>query len=341
MKVLDFAQRSDNWHAWRATGMSASTAAVVLGISPYKTPWRLWAEKTGRAVEEDLSRNPHVRRGLELEDSARICLERKLQEDFLLPMCIQSSENPIMLASLDGATAKMVPTELKCPCESQYLKVVNMGEKSEGYQLYYPQVQQQIYVAESDFGWLMFYNPANNGDYRLFRVNRDDKLIREIIAKSEWLWEHVQKDKAPPMDPSRDVFIPKGSTALKWSAEAEQFKSVSKQIKALKAQIDVLEKRKDASQDVLQAMMGDFLTADYAGVTLTRYEQQGSVDYKRIIEEHLPKLTDDEIERYRKAGSQRCRATVTDREMPANIVDRDVSTVVTSFNQRKTSSHYF
>ena len=60
MKVINLPQRSPEWLRWRTGGMSASEASVLLGISPYKTLWRLWAEKTGRAKEEDISRNPHV-----------------------------------------------------------------------------------------------------------------------------------------------------------------------------------------------------------------------------------------------------------------------------------------
>ena len=47
MKVINVSQRSDAWRVWRAQGMSASEAAIIMGRSPYKTPWRLWSEKTG------------------------------------------------------------------------------------------------------------------------------------------------------------------------------------------------------------------------------------------------------------------------------------------------------
>ena len=50
MKIVDLTQRSPDWLRWRAQGVTASEAAIVLGRSPYKTPWRLWAERTGLAV---------------------------------------------------------------------------------------------------------------------------------------------------------------------------------------------------------------------------------------------------------------------------------------------------
>ncbi|MEA1053321.1 YqaJ viral recombinase family protein [Lamprobacter modestohalophilus] len=61
MKLIDVAQRSDAWQAWRAQGITASETPVILGHSPYKTPWRLWAERTGLARTADLSNNnPHA-----------------------------------------------------------------------------------------------------------------------------------------------------------------------------------------------------------------------------------------------------------------------------------------
>ncbi|WP_407080697.1 YqaJ viral recombinase family protein [Enterobacter hormaechei] len=46
---------------WRRQGVTATDAAILLNRSPYKTRWRLWAEKTGYAREVDLSLNPLVR----------------------------------------------------------------------------------------------------------------------------------------------------------------------------------------------------------------------------------------------------------------------------------------
>ncbi len=56
MKVIDLSQRTPAWHQWRIAGVTASEAPIIMGRSPYKTPWRLWAEKnwiriTGRPVE--------------------------------------------------------------------------------------------------------------------------------------------------------------------------------------------------------------------------------------------------------------------------------------------------
>ncbi|MFP4496496.1 MAG: YqaJ viral recombinase family protein, partial [Halochromatium sp.] len=40
MKIIDLAQRSPAWQQWRAQGITASEAAIILDRSPYKTRWR-------------------------------------------------------------------------------------------------------------------------------------------------------------------------------------------------------------------------------------------------------------------------------------------------------------
>jgi len=47
MKIVDVSQRSPAWRLWRSQGVGASEAAILMNRSPYKTPWRWWAEKTG------------------------------------------------------------------------------------------------------------------------------------------------------------------------------------------------------------------------------------------------------------------------------------------------------
>ena len=64
MNIINLSQGEPTWLAWRQQGVTASDAAVVLNQSPYKTRWRLWAEKTGFTKEAKVDNNPWVRQGL-------------------------------------------------------------------------------------------------------------------------------------------------------------------------------------------------------------------------------------------------------------------------------------
>lgn len=320
MKIINLTQRGEGWHEWRQRGVTATDAIVLVGRSPYKTPWRLWAEKTGYALPEDLSNNPNVQRGVELEDSARMAVEAHWG-DILLPVCVESSANPILRASLDGLNSAGEPVELKCPAESTWQQVERDGERSEAYQLYYPQVQHQINVTGASRGWMVFYF---EGAIKVFEVARDQGLIQEIEAKAEVFWKAVEKKKEPPKDPMRDVFIPKGSDVANWIYAAEEYRLYEAEILTLKARMDELREKQASTLDVLKGMMADYYNADYCGVKITKYTVAGRIDYKKILEQEAPNLSAVDIEKFREAREVRCRVSITDSLTPKLIIDPEV-----------------
>src|SRR5260364_422585 len=151
MKIIDIAQRSNAWHVWRRRGVTASDAAVLLGRSPYKTLWRLWAEKTGIAVEEDVARQAFEARHGEI----------------LLPVCVEDEALPLMRASLDGHLANQAPVELKCPGSKVWEAVRAKGAESETFRLCYPQVQHQILVTGADDGYLVFWHQGEIQEFQI------------------------------------------------------------------------------------------------------------------------------------------------------------------------------
>ena len=88
MNVINVSQRSPEWRLWRSQGVSASEAAIIMGRSPHKTPWRLWAEKTGLVLEQPLDNNPLIRVGIEVEPQALQRFEDK-HDVLLLPVGLE------------------------------------------------------------------------------------------------------------------------------------------------------------------------------------------------------------------------------------------------------------
>jgi len=92
-------QNSNEWLEWRFRGIGASDAPIIMGRSPWKTPYKLWIEKTTGI--SDFSGNKATQRGHDLEESARQTAELELSMVFL-PKCYEHDEYPWMRASLDG-----------------------------------------------------------------------------------------------------------------------------------------------------------------------------------------------------------------------------------------------
>lgn len=61
----------DEWLLMRKTGIGASEAAAVVGMSPYCTNEQLWEIKTGRRQEVDIGDKPYVQYGLQAEPYLR------------------------------------------------------------------------------------------------------------------------------------------------------------------------------------------------------------------------------------------------------------------------------
>lgn len=321
MKVVNLNQRSPQWHAWRSKGVTASDAAILLGLSPHKTFWRLWAEKTGYAEPDDLSRNPNVIRGVQYEDEARQAYEDKHNE-LLLPVCAESESEPLIRASLDGLDSRSRPIELKCPALSTWDEVKQRGHESEAYKLYYPQVQHQLMVTGASDGVLVFYN-TDTKQMMEFSIAADHHMQAELLKRATELWDFVQKRKEPPKDPERDVFIPNGSQADAWINAAEGYRVLEQDVVELKNRLKELQERQKPYVEAMRALMGEHYSGEFCGVLVTRYKSQGRVDYKQIVEDRL-QLTSDDVEAFRGESSERCRITVTDSLLPRNIVDPSV-----------------
>jgi putative phage-type endonuclease len=336
MKIVNLSQRDDDWYEWRRLGITATDATILLNRSPYKTIWRLWAEKTGFAREVDLSLNPLVRQGVINEDKARQAFEEK-HNDILLPACVQSVQYPLMRASLDGLTAEGKPAELKCPSESVWEDVQANGESSKAYQLYYAQVQHQLLVTGAKDGWLVFWY---EGKLLEFVIRRDEAMIQELLARADKFWQQVSDRKEPEKDPERDLYIPTGKEAQQWISAAEEYRIYDAEVQELKRRLDDLQKKQKPLLDNLKSLMGEYYQADFGGLMVTRYKVTGKVNYSKLLEERASAVTPDDIEKYRANASERCRVTVTDSVKPRYIVDEEVLAPLQQMPER-VDSFYF
>ena len=310
MNVINVSQRSDAWRLWRAQGVSASEAAVIMKRSPYKTPWRLWAEKTGLVLEQSLENNPLIRAGIQQEPAALQHFEEK-HGVMLLPLCGESERYPLMRASFDGLSEHNEPVEIKCPHENTYLDVCLNREQSVAYQLYWCQVQQQILVAEAERGFLYFYQ---DGQAVEFEIQRDDKFIKLLIETAMDFWAAVKSGQEPKKDTDRDLFLPKGQVEQQWQQLAAHYRQNALQMDELKVQLKALDALQLDLEQSLVGLIGDYRAAEHSGLRVNRFQMQGNIDYKAALQMLLPTVSETVLESYRKKPSNRVRITCRDED---------------------------
>lgn len=308
MNVINVSQRSDAWRQWRSQGVSASEAAIVMNRSPYKTPWRLWAEKIGLVLEASLDNNPLIRAGIQQEPEALQRFEDK-HDLMLLPLCGESERYPLMRASFDGLSEANEPVEIKCPHETTFLDVLLNREASEGYQLYWCQVQQQLLVSEAQRGFLFFYHQGQDVE---FEIQRDETFLTELVDTAMDFWSAVKSKKEPPKDPERDLYMPHGEVELQWQQLAATYRQRALTILDLKSQLNQLEDEQSRIEDTLVALMGDYVAAEHSGVRISRFQSQGAIDYKAALQALQPDAQTSTLEVYRKPPATRVRVTCRD-----------------------------
>lgn len=324
MHIVNLDQRTDAWKAWRNQGITATDSTVILGASPYKTPWRLWAEKVGKILPPDLSGNPNVQRGVALEDEARRLFQNK-HLTCVMPACAESDVDPIFRASFDGLTPLNEPVEFKCPGEKVLTEVRTEGLKAKTVQMYSVQVQHQMLVSGSNRGWLVFYDSTTK-ELIEFEIQRDETIIKRLLAEGRKFYECVTKKIEPPKDPLRDAFLPaEGEERMRWIAAARDFAQADREIEALQARINQLTVSRDEAKEKLIGMMGNNALADFAGVSLTRSAVKGRVDYAKLLEKVVGREpTEEEIESVRSKPTERWYVKRVDRDLPKDAVDDDL-----------------
>lgn len=316
MKIVNLSQEGEEWLAWRNKGITATDAVVLLGCSPYKTIWRLWAEKTGYMRPVDLSLNPLVRNGVELEPIARTAFENYIG-DICIPACIESSASSLFRASLDGLTSQNEPVEIKCPSRKVWDEVIQHGENSSAYSMYYVQVQHQLLVTGSQKGYLVFFF---EGQLKVFTIYADKKLLADFLPEAVSFYQAVIDKKEPTKDPEKDLYVPQGDEANQWIYFAEKYKTYEDEANRLKARLKELEEAKKPLLESMHSLMGDHLQADYCGLMVTRYKVSGRIDYEKYLKDQQvydPAL----LEKYKGQSTLRCRVTVSDSVMPRHLAD--------------------
>ena len=306
MKVINFEQGTNEWLNWREGGITATDCTVILGVSKYKTPLQLWEEKTGKSQPEDISNNPHVRRGNRLEPVARKAIERQLDSE-LQVICGEHDDLSILRASFDGVDSNGIPHEIKCPSNLVFDEVSMFREESETFKMYSTQVRYQAIVADASHGWLHFYRETEDGEGELlsFKITltaEDQALVEGAMA----FWELIQSDTAPAHDPKRDVM----DSNEEIDSLFEDIKERKLQIDAFKLQISQLEALNKEAQAELETCMGENmkLASSDGSVALTRFERKGTVDWNKLAKD--VGIADSKIEEFRKPTTIGVKLTV-------------------------------
>ena len=277
-----------DWLDYRKQGIGGSDAAVVCGISRYKSPVELWMEKTGQMPDQEAGEAAYW--GTQLEGLVRAEFTKRtgIQVEHRMEL-LRSEEHPFMQANLDGTCVH--PEFGPCIFEAKTASAFKAGEWEDGIpDEYFLQVQH--YMAVTGYGGCYIAALIGGNTFRWKFIPRDEEVIALLVQLEADFWQHVQSETPPPLDGSSasaqflaerfPSSVPRSTVVLPENAAAlvQQYDEASQQIKALT-------ERKQEAENLLKEMLGDHETGT-AGDHLITWKNvvQERLDTKTLKAEH-------------------------------------------------------
>lgn len=266
-------QGTKEWLEWRLNGIGASDAPIVMGASPWSTPFKLWQIKTRQV--ETAPANAAMQRGSDLEPIARMEFQ-KLTGIEMPPATVEHPKHNFIRASLDGLNGKQA-LEIKCPGRVDHATAVS-GKIPDKY-LY--QLAHQCMAGDLE---KIHYFSFDGKSGVVVPYHRDEKIEKSLFEREEEFWWLV-KAGVPPEAAEKDFEI----------VTFKEMVDLCELYKANKEMLDKLEAEQKRLKDALtkQANGNPILCA---GLSISTHFRKGGVDYAKI-----PQLKGIDLEPFRKS----------------------------------------
>ncbi|PHR17767.1 MAG: alkaline phosphatase [Sphingopyxis sp.] len=268
----------EQWLTVRKGGIGSSDAAAAVGLNPYKSQLALWLEKTGRdaAMPQIDANNDSTPAfwGTILEPIvATQYTKRTGLKVRKVNAVLQHSDPDLrwMMANLDREVVGSAEVQI-LECKTAGINGARLWKDGvpEYVQL---QVMHQLAVTgkqAADVAVLI-----GGQDLEIHRIERDEKMIANLIELERRFWQYVVDDTPPPADGSdsadqalRCLYPQDNGRTLDLSGNPA-LSVAYVELKALKQTISKQQQREAELKQVLQQAMGDVSRATFAGGQIT------------------------------------------------------------------------
>ena len=301
----------DQWLQVRQGGIGSSDAAAAVGLHPYKSPLQLWMEKTGRdshlpKVDPNDDHSP-MYWGTLLEPIVAAHYTRRTGYRVRrLHAVLQHPEHPWMLANIDREVVGSAEVQI-LECKTAGIHGSRLW--SEGVPEYVQlQVMHQLAVTgkqAADVAVLL-----GGQDLQVFRIERNEEMIAQLIDLERQFWGYVQRDQEPPADGSdsadlalRAMYPRDSGTTLDFSGDLEM-SGVFSDLLAVRSVIASQTALEAQLKQRIQQRMGDASRAVFESgeVSWKRSKDAVALDTVQLLKDQ-PQLADSY--RLSKPGSRR------------------------------------
>ena len=285
----------DEWLTVRRQGIGSSDAAAAVGLNPYKSQLQLWMEKTGRdgalpVVDPNDDQSPMYWGTLLEPIVAAHYTRRSGHRVRRVNAVLQHPEHSWMLANIDrevvGASDVQI---LECKTAGIHGARLWRDGVPEYVQL---QVMHQLAVTgkqAADVAVLL-----GGQELQVFRIERDDTLIAQLVVLEQQFWGYVERDQQPPADGSasaelalRCLYPRDSGTTLDFSTDLEM-SGVFSDLLAVREVITTQTALESQLKQRIQQRMGEATRAvfEIGEVSWKRSKDGSSLDTTQLLKEH-------------------------------------------------------
>jgi len=259
---------SVGFHEFRAKGLGSSDMPVIMGVSPYKTRYQLWLEKTGKKLD-DFAGNWATQRGTDLEPIVRDMYNTHTGLEMIPERTIHPSV-PYFRCNADGVdhNAKRM-IEIKCGSKDGHYAIPDK---------YYPQIMFLSYM----FGYEIDYVSYWNNEINIIPVEANQDYTSKMIAEAHKFWDLIITRTPPDLVDEDEIVL-----------DSQELKDLLEEYEETKSIIDL----NTAKLKTLQNSISEKVTSKKAvcgSYKLNWVDKKGSINYKAI-----PVLKDYDLEEFR------------------------------------------
>lgn len=288
MEACNLIQGSQEWKNLRKGRITASKLPIIMGLSPYQTPFQLFEEELG--LREPQTSSPHMYEGLRSEGAARQYFFEKMGV-LVEPAVYISDENPLFMASLDGISAdESLILEIKKNNQT-YHEMARSGKIVDFHNL---QVQIQMFCADVQNAHYLSYRP---GDEVIVVIHRDDALIATAIEEGVKFKAMLDNLEQPELTDQDYVDMTDSFELLELGQLYKYHKSMTEHHK---------QKSDSLREDIRKIACDRSIKAN--GFKMSKYPVKGRIDYEGLFDFHGIALCDQD--KFRKPSTTNYRITM-------------------------------
>lgn len=269
--------------------IGGSDIAAILGMSRWKTPLKLWCEKTKKIPAPDLSNVEAVEMGTRLEQFVADLFAVKANKQVRRsPKVYQHPDYPYMVAHVDRLVTG-TDELLECKTCSAFKADEWQGEEIP--QEYILQVMWYLGITGRKIGHIAVLIGGQSFKYK--QIEFDEELFNTMVDAAKEFWQHVKGDTPPAVMPDDDetlkdlysehteVMIELYPTDDDSSIAVQTFEDKVAYLQEVKGHIKNLEDERKEIETFIKDIIKDNLGIKTPKYKITWKLQKGQISYNK------------------------------------------------------------